>query len=101
MSQDSLMNPTAAFPNYETLQPSIFLTGVDPIYIKANAAAMYTGNLQLTGCTGGTDVLGARTVNIDGNTNQVFFSVELHNMNGDPTALENLFSELFDNEFNW
>ena len=101
MSQDSLMVPTDSFPNLETLQPSIFLTGVDPIYIKANAAAMYTGNLQLTGCTGGSDVLGARTVNRDGNTNQVFFSVELHNMNGDPTALENLFTELFDNEFNW
>lgn len=102
MNQDSLMVPTTDFAaDYDILRPSIFLTGVDPVYLKPSADAMYTGNLQLTGCTGGSDVLGARTVNFDGNTNQVFFSVELHNMNGDPAALETLFNELFSNEFNW
>ena len=101
MSQDSLMVPTTNFPNFSTLRPSIFLTGVDPVWIKPSAEAMFTGELQLTGCTGGSDVLGARTSNFDGNTNQVFFSVELHNMNGDPAALETLFTELFNDEFNW
>jgi hypothetical protein len=95
---DSLVNPQ--FSEYDTLQPSEFLTGLDPFYPTADAEAIYRADLEIVPPWTGPDIIGARR-KPDGKTKQVFFSVELHKLNGRPTEVRNLFDQILNNDFNW
>jgi hypothetical protein len=98
----NLVSPTAAFAaDYDTLQASVFLGRATPMYVKSNAETMYNGNFTLTGGWVGPSAVCARASNGGGNTNLVMVTVELHQLYGRPTALQNFFNQVLLNEFNW
>ena len=100
---DSLANPTTAFATagYLDLTCSSSIFGADPFYPKESFNVMYTAHTTSIGGWSGPDVIGAITKNADGKTNQVFLSVELHKLNGNPAALEDFLDNVLNNEFDW
>ena len=99
---DSLLVPdpsnASAFP---ILKCSSTVTGADPFYAKANAEVLYNAQILRVNNWVGPNIAGARIRNLSGQTNQVFFSVELQNINGISGSLQQLFTTILSNEFNW
>jgi hypothetical protein len=94
--------PTAGFAaDYDTLEASTFVGRATPMYVKATAETMFTGNFTITGGWVGPDAVCARSVNNNGDTDLVLVTVELHQLFGDPVALQNFFNQVLLNEFNW
>lgn len=94
--------PTPAFSaTYDSLAASEFIAGSTPIYVTQTAESMFKGELQISGGWVGPDDFGARSTNGDNNTNVVFFSIELHKLNGIPGSINTLFDQVLNNEFNW
>ncbi len=88
---------TGPYPIIKT-QGNNLQTGVVPIVGTDDSEDFYRARLtKLQGWTG-TDVVGVirRPNNV---WSQVFFGVELHNYDGDPAKLEDLFEEILINEF--
>ena len=99
---DSLAVPDAQnASSYSTLKSSEFVIGADPFYVKSNAQVMFRAQLQKIGGWKGSNVICAKTHNGSGKTNQVFCSVDLSVLNGDPAALKTFFTQVMNNEFNW
>ncbi|HAS36679.1 MAG TPA: hypothetical protein DCS15_09340 [Flavobacteriales bacterium] len=95
---DSLVNPQ--FSAYDTLQPSEFLTGLDPFYPTADAEAIYRADLEIVAPWTGPDIIAARR-KPDGKVKQIFFSVEMHKLNGRQNAMRDLFDQIMNTDFNW
>lgn len=87
--------------NYDTLRCSVFMGRSAPIYHKSTSEPMFRADILATGGWVGPDVVCARSINANGNANVVFMSVELHKLNNDSTAVETLYDQVFNNEFNW
>jgi hypothetical protein len=85
----------------DTLRASAFLTGVDPFYAKSADNALAQAALTPVGGWTGPSVVAARSTFSNNETNQVFFSVEIHLLDGDPTALRGWFERIFNQDFNW
>jgi hypothetical protein len=99
---DSLLVPDAVnATGYDSLQTSVFIGRATPFYVKSSAQAMYTGNLFTSGGWVGPNTVAARLVNGAGKTTVVFLSVQIHQVNGRPIALENFLNQVLLNEFNW
>lgn len=97
LAVDSLAEGQSGFPD---LVSSSFIVGLDPIYPSTDASVLYTAQLTRNAGWVGPDIVAVRRQN-NGNTNFIFFSLELHRMNNDPTAMESLFDKIFNEEFNW
>ncbi len=94
--------PTPAFStSYDSLAASEFIAGSTPIYVPSTAESMFKGDIQISGGWVGPDDFGARSTNSANRTNVVFFSIELHKLNGIPGGLNTLFDQVLNNEFNW
>ncbi len=89
--------------NTDTLEASRFITGADPFYPKNPVNALYTGELILSNGAPwpGPPTVCSRSVYTNGLTNQVFFSIELHKLNGRPDDLQNFIDWVLNTEFNW
>ncbi len=99
---DSIIYPINTFSGtYPTLTPSVFISGVDPFYAKDPNQVVYAAQLELTGGWVGTHNIAGRAVFSNNKTNQIFFVLELHKLNGNPTALQGLFDKVLNEEFNW
>lgn len=91
---------SVATGNYPSLQPTNILIGVVPMIASADAELFYrAGITKLSGWQGDNVVAARRRSN--GNINDVFFAMELHLLNKDLQALEDLFEEILVNDFNW
>ncbi len=77
------------------------LTGADPFYPKNPENVLFEADLVEVGGWTGPNTVAARSTFTNNETNQVFFSVELHLFNGDIDALESLFDRVLNDEFNW
>jgi len=99
---DSLLSPVAGFATlYDTLETSIFVGRATPFYAKPSSEVMYEADLFTGGGWIGPNVVAARSTNLAGNTNVVLLSVQLHQINGRPAALEGFLQAVLTNEFNW
>lgn len=99
---DSLLVPDAVHgTGYDSLEASTFVGRATPFYVKGNAEVIYAADLAITGGWVGPRTVAARLTNGAGNTNVVFISVQLHQVNGRPAALEGFLNEVLVNEFNW
>lgn len=93
-------------PNFPELKTSVFaIVGVGVFNVdNADTEVLYEAQLSDNkrnpiGEWQDTKIVGSgRRVN--GKLNQVFFSIQLWEMNGDPMALQNLFSQILTVEFN-
>ncbi|MEX2596783.1 MAG: hypothetical protein WEC59_07620, partial [Salibacteraceae bacterium] len=90
----------ANVPGYPDLMSNTFISGLDPIYPSSDAQVIYTAQLTKNNGWEGPKNVGV-TRSSGGNTNFVFFSVELHKINGDQTAINQLFDKVLNDEFNW
>lgn len=95
---DSLVVPTTDFP---TLTCKSFISGLDPFYPSTDATVIY--NAQLTKNNGweGPSSVGAKRLNGSGNANMVLISIELHKLDKDQAAMQDLFDKVLNQEFNW
>ena len=99
--QGQLQMPFGAFsPSFDTLESNTFITGAQPFYPKDSSHIMFTS--QLTPVLGwtGPDIIAARTTNA-GNTNFVFMSVALHELNARPGTVSTFILNVLNNEFAW
>jgi hypothetical protein len=85
----------------DTLVCSSFITGADPFFPKDTVNNLLRANLVTTGGWSGPATIAAQTTFTNGETNQVFVSVELHKLNADPAALEAFFRQVLLTDFNW
>lgn len=100
ITTDSLVVAQPGFAAYPDLTPSGFITGADPFYTTDTTNVIYKAQVSaVSGWTGPRNVC-ARTATANG-TNQIFFSVELHKLNGNPQALEDFFDLVLNTEFAW
>ncbi|MEM8898945.1 MAG: hypothetical protein AAGC85_12600 [Bacteroidota bacterium] len=89
---------TAAFP---TLSTSAIISSADPFHPKNPADVLYEAEIRPVGGWVGPSAIAAKSVFSNGQTNQIFFSVELHQLSGDSVAFRALFDQVFQQEFNW
>ncbi len=97
---DSLAIPPQNL-DYPILQSGSFITGADPFYPKNPENILYDVQLIAAGGWVGPNTIAATTNFTNGEINQVFFSVELHKLNGDIEALNILFDRILNNAFAW
>lgn len=84
---------------YPDLISGEFIT-LDPIYPSSDATPIYGAHLTpVNNWTGPSTVAVKRSLN--GNTNFIFTSLELHRVDKDPAAVEDLFDHIFNTEFAW
>lgn len=96
----NLLVPNAATGSgYDSLEASAFVGRAYPFTMKSNAEAIYSANF--TPAVNAPTTVAARLTNGAGNTNVVFISVPLVQLNGRPAALEGFLNEVLVNEFNW
>ncbi len=99
---DSLATPDPVnAAGYQPLENSTFILGFEPVYFKAGAKVMYTANIKRIGNWKGPNTICAKTVNTNGQTNQIFWAIDLSLLNGKPSALNDLFNKMLLHEFNW
>ncbi len=72
-------------PTWPNVYPQFLLAGVSPFHPTQDATPIYKGQLKIGGGWVGPNVVGARR----GNT-QIFFSVQLHQLDKDPSAQQQL-----------
>ena len=100
--RDSLLRPVGAVAGQ--LAPLVcgtFITGADPFYPKDPNDALFQGGLVSVGGWQGPNTFVARSRFTNGETNQVFVSVELHKLNGAPTALSAFIDWMLNTAFDW
>lgn len=95
---DSLSVGQQGYPN---LTCSAFISGLDPFYPSTDATVIYTSQLTKNNGWEGPKITGAKRKNASGKTNFVFMSVELHKLNKDDNAVQQLFNKIINEEFNW
>ena len=99
---DSLATPDPVNAvGYQPLENSTFILGFEPVYFKTDAKIMYTANLKRIGNWKGPNTICAKTVNTKGQTNQIFWGIDLSLLNGNPAAFTDLFNKMLQHEFSW
>lgn len=98
ITRDSALVPLLS-GNYPSMQPSNDQFGIVPIFPSSDAQPFYRGQLtRFRGWDGESDMM-ACVRRQNGNISEVFFAQELHHYTSNPSAVEQLISEIFDNEF--
>ncbi len=97
---DSATYPVADSATYDLLQSNNVLVGITPIIKTADAEDFYRTELTPLSGWSGDNLIGVRR-RLNGNISQVFFSMELWRFNRTPAEVENLFDQVFNNDFNW
>ncbi|MCI4671108.1 MAG: hypothetical protein MRZ79_23420 [Bacteroidia bacterium] len=103
LSPDSLLVPTQAFASeLDPLQSSIFAAAVYPYFPKDADNTLFKANVTGIGgaWVGPTDMIG-RTQFINGETNVVFSSFELHLLTGNSGSMEKLLDVVLNQYFSW
>lgn len=101
---DTLMIAPAFEADYPRLITSALIISADPFYSKDPLQDMYTSSIIKSGGWEGPSTICAKSSFNNGETNQIFWSVDLYKLNGDegnPQALEQLFSQVLLTEFDW
>ncbi|MEM7512317.1 MAG: hypothetical protein AAF388_15385, partial [Bacteroidota bacterium] len=88
-------------PAFPTLSTSAIISSADPFHPKNPADVLYEAEIRPVGGWVGPSAIAAKSVFSNGQTNQIFFSVELHQLSGDSVAFSALFDQVFQQEFNW
>ena len=85
----------------DTLIASEFITSADPFYPKNQLNVIMKAEIVRVGNWSGPETVCGKSIYNNGKTNQVFFSIELNRLNGNPAALEKFFDFVLNKEFNW
>jgi hypothetical protein len=95
--------PDKGYTNMKTLPSGSggTITGVDVFYTSSPDTLYNIPVSRTSGTWTGSTKIAARKTYSNGRTNLVFFSVELHILNGDAAALKATFNKVLNDEFNW
>ncbi|MEO1450524.1 MAG: hypothetical protein AAFV07_13430 [Bacteroidota bacterium] len=85
----------------DTLVVNRFISGADPYYAKDPSDDLFKAEITPIQGWVGPETVAGRSLFSNGEPNQVFFSVELHKLNGDPDALKGLLSTILNEWFDW
>ncbi len=96
---NSLVSP--AQPGLDTLVCSSFITGADPFYAKNTLDNVFIAQVTPVGGWQGPSTICSSSRYSNGRINQIFWSVELHKLNGSPDALSQFFDWALNDAFNW
>lgn len=86
---------------YPTLKPSVFMSLISPFNAKNTNDNLYHAELQASGGWSGPAAVCGSSRFTNGKINQVFFSLELHKLNGDLPAFEATLNKILNEEFVW
>ena len=89
--------------NYPNLSPSSILIGISPVTPSADAEIFYRAQLTKLSGWQGDNVVGVRRKYL-GNPNkinEVFFSLELHKVAANNSAISNLLEQILVYDFDW
>jgi hypothetical protein len=89
---------------YQDLTTGRLLTGCDIFKVKPGVDSLYfvPKNMMGTQYPGPVGLpIALRTKSVNGNTNFVFFTIEMAYLNGNRPALLSTFNKIFNDEFNW
>lgn len=103
LSPDSLLQPNEAVGSeLDPLQSAIFAASVYPYYPKNPNNTLFTADLTGVGSPwiGPEDVIG-RTLFVNGETNLVFSSLELHTLSANGNSLEKFLDVVLNQYFDW
>lgn len=103
LSPDSLLQPNPSLNGeLDPLQSRIFAASVYPYYPKNSANTLFTADVTGVGSpwAGPTDVIG-RTIFVNGNTNFVFSTLELHTLTANGNSMEKFMDVVLNQYFNW
>jgi hypothetical protein len=104
IAQARYVNGSIARPEiagYDSLQCTTNIANAAPFHNSAGSIALFKAEpLKLNGWDG-PEVIGAKVENGAGQTNFIFFSVELNKFNGRPQGLETFFNKALNEEFDW
>lgn len=104
ISQARYVNGSVARPEingYDSLLCTTNIANAAPFHNSAGSMPLFKAEpLKLNGWDG-PEVIGAKVANGNGQTNFIFFSVELHKFNGRPQGLETFFNKAINEEFDW
>ena len=86
--------------DYPSLSPSNLLFGLIPVTASADAVDFYKAELIKIGGWNGSNTIATKRL-LGANVSQVFFALELHQFDQDPAALNDLFDQILNHDFNW
>ncbi|MEM7373584.1 MAG: hypothetical protein AAF587_33480 [Bacteroidota bacterium] len=101
---DTMMVAPAFAADFPLLVTSTLIISADPFYSKDPQQDLYTTPILASGGWVGPSTVCAKSSFNNGETNQIFWSIDLYKLNGDPgnpMALEQLFSQVLQHEFDW
>ncbi len=99
---DSTVFPVGTFSGeYPTLKPSVFMSLISPFNAKNANDNLFHAQIQPSGGWIGPRSVCGTTRFTNGKINQVFFSLELHKLNGNLAAFETVLNQIIKEEFNW
>ena len=106
ISTGNLATPDSAnAAQYPVLISSANVSLAVPFYPQASALVLYNASITKGGRPvqpwEGPTCRGAKTHNSSSKTNMIFFSMELYLFDGNNTALQQFFSQVMNDEFNW
>ncbi|QNL21882.1 hypothetical protein HZR84_08005 [Hyphobacterium sp. CCMP332] len=104
VSQARYVNGSVArpqLPAYDSLICTANIANAAPFHNSLGSTALFLSEpLKLNGWDG-PEVIGAKVENGSGQTNFIFFSIELHKFNGNPQGLQTFFETALNEEFDW
>ncbi len=103
LNNNRAANPAARATGFPALTSNFAFASIDPFNITPDGDSLYSApNIFYTPANpSGSQIIAARKKNSQGKTNLVYFSVELHKLNGNNQNLQQLFTHILNNEFNW
>lgn len=101
LRSDSLYTVGDAEGRYPDLAVSSIILGGDLYYPKNEGDILYKTTTNNIDDWSGPNNIAGKTRFTNGRTNQVFFTVELNRLDGNPGAVEELFDIIMNEEFDW
>lgn len=103
LNNNRAVNPAARATGFPALTSNFAFASIDPFNITPDGDSLYSApNIFYTPANpSASQIIAARKKNAQGKTNLVYFSVELHKLNGNNQNLQQLFTHILNNEFNW
>lgn len=101
-NRDLALSSSAASLNYPVLRTSEAITGFMPFRGRTDATELYSAPMIFQSRVYNNNLVAIKRQNpLFGRTNLVFFGLDFHIFNGNPTAQRECLAKILNEEFNW
>ncbi|MDX2188710.1 MAG: hypothetical protein SFY32_02495 [Bacteroidota bacterium] len=98
LSNNSKIIP-ANINTYDTLKNVGLITGATPGYTKKTANTLFTATYQALSNWSGPNIVAAGSLGNNGKYNQIYFTTDIHRLNGNNQSLRNVIAKIFNQDF--